>query len=166
MDNRSVEELIGALYDMVQDAWNVPMSGNKCVLERDQVQSLLDEISANLPGELKQARTIVEARNEVITSAKREAENIRRAAEERARKMISRDEIVIQAQQKAAEIIKNAENKVNELKQVTNSYVEESLRQAEEAVAQTLSQVRDTRSRFTAMTNPRANKPSPIIEDI
>ena len=59
-NNRSVEELIGTLYDMVQDAWNVPMSGNKCVLERDQVQSLLDEISANLPGELKQARTIVE----------------------------------------------------------------------------------------------------------
>ena len=83
MDNRSVEELIGALYDMVQDAWNVPMSGNKCVLERDQVQALLDEISANLPGELKQARTIVETRSEVITNAKKEAENIRRAAEER-----------------------------------------------------------------------------------
>lgn len=166
MDNRNVEELIGALYDMVQDAWNVPMSGNKCVLERDQVQALLDEISANLPGELKQARTIVEARNEVITNAKKEAENIRRAAEERARKIVSRDEIVIAAQQQAAEIIKNAENKVNELKQVTNTYVEESLRQAEEAVAQTLSQVRETRSKFTAMTNPRANKPSPIIEDI
>ena len=166
MDNRNVEELIGALYDMVQDAWNVPMSGNKCVLERDQVQALLDEISANLPGELKQARTIVEARNEVITNAKKEAENIRRAAEERARKIVSRDEIVIAAQQQAAEIIKNAENKVNELKQVTNTYVEESLRQAEEAVAQTLGQVRETRSKFTAMTNPRANKPSPIIEDI
>ena len=138
MDNRSVEELIGALYDMVQDAWNVPMSGNKCVLERDQVQSLLDEISANLPGELKQARTIVEARNEVITNAKKEAETIRRAAEERARKMVSRDEIVTAAQQQAAEIIKNAENKVAELKHVTNSYVEESLRQAEEAVAATL----------------------------
>ena len=47
-NNRSVEELIGTLYDMVQDAWNVPMSGNKCVLERDQVQSLLDEISAKV----------------------------------------------------------------------------------------------------------------------
>lgn len=166
MDNRSVEELIGALYDMVQDAWNVPMSGNKCVLERDQVQSLLDEISANLPGELKQSRTIVEARNEVITNAKKEAENIRRAAEERARKMVSRDEIVLAAQQQAAEIIKNAEAKVNELRHATNSYVEESLRQAEEAVAQTLSQVRETRSKFTMLTNPRAGKPSPIIEDI
>ena len=29
-----------------------------------------------LPGELKQAKTIVESRNEVITNAKREAENI------------------------------------------------------------------------------------------
>ena len=80
--------------------------------------------------------------------------------------MVSRDEIVTAAQQQAAEIIKNAENKVAELKHVTNSYVEESLRQAEEAVAATLGQIRETRGKFTAMTNPRANRPSPIIEDI
>jgi len=166
MENRTVEELINALYDMVQDARNLPMSGNKCVLERDQVQSLLDEISASLPGELKQARTIVEARTEVITNAKKEAENIRRAAEEHARKLISRDEIVTAAKQQAAEILRNAENKVAELKQVTNSYVEESLRQADESVSQTLAQIRETRGKFTAMTNPRASKPSPIIEDI
>lgn len=166
MENRTVEELINALYDMVQDAKNLPMSGNKCILERDQVQSLLDEISANLPGELKQARTIVEARNEVITNAKKEAENMRRAAEEHARKLISRDEIVTAAQQQAAEIIRTAENRVAELKQVTNSYVEESLRQAEESITQTLSQIRETHGKFTAMTNPRAAKPSPIINDI
>ena len=108
----------------------------------------------------------METRSEVITNAKKEAENIRRAAEERARKMVSRDEIVVQAQQQAAEIIKNAEAKVAELKHVTNTYVEESLREADEAVTQTLSQIRETRSKFTAMTNPRASKPSPIIEDI
>ena len=43
---------------------------------------------------------------------------------------------------------------------------EELLRQAEEAVAATLGQIRETRGKFTAMTNPRANRPSPIIEDI
>ena len=58
-------------------------------VERDKVLDLLDEITNQLPGELKQAKTIVESRNEVITNAKREAENILKQAEQRAKQMIS-----------------------------------------------------------------------------
>ena len=71
-----IEETITTLYEMVQDAWSLPLGAEKCVVERDKVLDLLDEISNQLPGELKQAKTIVESRNEVITNAKREAENI------------------------------------------------------------------------------------------
>lgn len=98
-----VEEIITTLYEMVQDAWSLPLGGEKCVVERDKVLDLLDEISNQLPGELKQAKTIVESRNEVITNAKREAENILKQAEQRARQMISREEITKQAEQQAAE---------------------------------------------------------------
>ena len=85
-----IEETITTLYEMVQDAWSLPLGAEKCVVERDKVLDLLDEISNQLPGELKQAKTIVESRNEVITNAKREAENILKQAEQRAKQMISR----------------------------------------------------------------------------
>ena len=87
-----IEEILTTLYEMVQDAWSLPLGADKCVLERDKVLDLLDEISNQLPGELKQAKTIVESRNEVITNAKREAENILKQAEQRARQMISHEE--------------------------------------------------------------------------
>ena len=77
----NIEEIITSLYEMVQDAWSLPLGAEKCVIERDKVLDLLDEISNQLPGELKQAKTIVESRNEVITNAKREAENILKQAE-------------------------------------------------------------------------------------
>ena len=63
MSDRNTEDIIGALYDMVQDARSMPLSADKCILERDRVLDMLDEIIAQLPGELKQARTIVESRN-------------------------------------------------------------------------------------------------------
>ena len=88
-----IEEILTTLYEMVQDAWSLPLGADKCVLERDKVLDLLDEISNQLPGELKQAKTIVESRNEVITNAKREAENILKQAEQRARQMISHEEV-------------------------------------------------------------------------
>ena len=37
MSNRTTEDIIGALYDMVQDARAVPLAMDKCILERDKV---------------------------------------------------------------------------------------------------------------------------------
>ena len=62
MNEHGIEELIGTLYEMVQDARSVPFSSDKCAVEREKVLDLLDEISNQLPGELKQAKTIVESR--------------------------------------------------------------------------------------------------------
>ena len=161
-----VEEIITTLYEMVQDAWSLPLGGEKCVVERDKVLDLLDEISNQLPGELKQAKTIVESRNEVITNAKREAENILKQAEQRARQMISREEITKQAEQQAAEMIKAAQTKIKELRQVTNDYVDDSMKRTDDAIAQALSEIRESRSKFRALVNPQQAKPSPIIEDV
>ena len=161
-----IEETITTLYEMVQDAWSLPLGAEKCVVERDKVLDLLDEISNQLPGELKQAKTIVESRNEVITNAKREAENILKQAEQRAKQMISREEVVKQAEQQAAEMMKAAQQKIKELRQVTNDYVDDAMKRTEDAIAQALSEVRESRSKFRALVNPQQAKPSPIIEDV
>ena len=80
----NIEDIIGSLYDMVQDARTMPLAADKCILERDRVLDMLDEVIAQMPGELKQSRTIVESRNELINQARREAEGILRQAQEQA----------------------------------------------------------------------------------
>ena len=84
MDNE-VMELIDQLYTMVSEAWGVPLGNEKCIVERDQVLEILDEIKTAMPVELSEAKRLVSARDEFINNAKREAESIRRAAEEKAR---------------------------------------------------------------------------------
>ena len=161
-----IEEILTTLYEMVQDAWSLPLGADKSVLERDKVLDLLDEISNQLPGELKQAKTIVESRNEVITNAKREAENILKQAEQRARQMISHEEVYLQAQKEADDLMKNAQAKIKELRQVTNDYVDDAMKRTEDAISQSLSEIRESRSKFRTLVNPQAAKPSPIIEDV
>lgn len=82
MSYNGIEEAISQLYEIIQDARSVPLSSDKCMVERDQILDLLDEISNELPNELKQAKTIVDSRSEVITSAKRDAEAIRKQAQQ------------------------------------------------------------------------------------
>ena len=47
MSDRNTEDIIGALYDMVQDARSMPLAADKCILERDRVLDMLDEIRKN-----------------------------------------------------------------------------------------------------------------------
>ena len=162
----SIEEIITTLYELVQDAWSLPLGAEKCVLERDKVLDLLDEISNQLPGELKQAKTIVESRNEVITNAKREAENIQKQAEERAKKLISEHEIYLQAQEESRRMIQTAQERVRELRRVTYEYVDDALRRTEESISESLSQLRDSRSKFNALTGAQPKAESPVPEEL
>ena len=48
MNSQNIENSINVLYDMIQDARSVPLSAEKCILERDKALDLLDEIIANM----------------------------------------------------------------------------------------------------------------------
>ena len=104
--NHNLEDLITSVYDMIQDAKSVPLSSEKCIIERDKALDMLDDLSAQLPGELKQARTIVASREELISQARREAENIIRNAHEEAEKLIEHEVIYQQTLAKCQEMAK------------------------------------------------------------
>lgn len=166
MNHNGIEDLISVLYEMIQDARAVPLSSEKCIIEREKVLDLLDEISNSLPGELKQAKTIVDSRSEVITKARREAEEIRKQAQQQAQKMASKEEVYKLAEQQADELMRSTQAKVRELKQVTNAYVDDALRRTEESINVALGEIRDSRAKFRNLTKPQPKAASPIIEDI
>ena len=55
----NIDDIIGSLYDMVQDARAMPLAADKCILERDRVLDMLDEIIAQLPITRRCRRSIV-----------------------------------------------------------------------------------------------------------
>ncbi len=50
-----VLELIEMLYTMVTEAWGVPLGNERCIVDRDRLLNLLDEIKARLPAEMAEA---------------------------------------------------------------------------------------------------------------
>lgn len=165
MNERGIEEVISTLYELVQDARGLPLGADRCIVDRDKVLDLLDEISNQLPGELKQAKTIVQSRSEVINNAKREAENILRQAQAQAREMVTESEIYRQAQSEGEALINAAQEKIRELKQVTNEYVDDAMRRTEESISEALAEIQDTRAKFAALTSAQP-KNSPIVPDV
>ena len=158
MNERNVEDIIGALYDMVQDARSMPLAADKCILERDRVLDMLDEIIAQLPHELKQSRTIVESRNELISQARREAEAIIRQAQEQAKELVTKEAIYNEAKRRSEEIAVQTQNRVVQIQKAGNSYMDESLRQTEEVIAKALNEVRETRMKFRSITEAQEQR--------
>ncbi len=147
----SVQELLEMLYTMVTEAWGLPLGAEKCVIERDKVLDLLDEIKAQLPTELAEAKRLVAARSEFIANAKREAESIRKVAEDRARQMVDTQEIIKAAKAKSTEMISMAESRSAELRRVANEYADDALKRTEEAIAEALNEVRQSRTKFRSV---------------
>ena len=158
MNEQTMEDIISALYDMVQDARAVPLAADKCIVERDKVLDMLDEIIAQLPSELKQSRTIVESRNELIGQARRESENIIRQAKEQANEMVTKEAIYQEAKRQCQEMVNKTQAKITELRKLSNEYMDDALRRTEEAISQSLSEVRDTRVKFRALTDAQENR--------
>ena len=52
MHDNGIEEIITKLYNLIQDARSMPLAADKCIVERDRVLDLLDDICNALPGEL------------------------------------------------------------------------------------------------------------------
>lgn len=166
MNEQNIEDIISALYDMVQDARALPLGADKCILERDKVLDMLDEIIAQLPVELKQARTIVESRNELIGQARREAEGLIRQAQDQASKMVEEETIYQEAKRQCQEMVLKTQNRMSELRKASNDYMDDALRRTEEAIAMSLEDVRDTRTKFKALVDSQEKKVNAPVEDI
>ncbi len=141
----SVEELLEKIDDMVDKAYIVPLSGGKCLIEADAVRDILNDIRANLPGEIQHARRIVADRADIIASARQEAESIIRAAEERQRTMVSREEVVLQAQAKANEILTKTQKRAKEMRKNAQDFTEGLLKKTEETLSAQLIEIRQAK---------------------
>ena len=158
MSTRTTEDIIGALYDLIQDARSVPLNADKCMVERDKVLDMLDEIITQLPSELKQSRTIVESRNELISQARNEAANIIRQAQEEAKELVDHEAIYAEARRRSEELVKQTQAKIEAIKKAGNDYMDGNLMQTEEVIAKCLLEVRQTRAKFQALMAAREQK--------
>ncbi len=163
----SVQELLEMLYDTIREARGFPLVAEKCVIERDKALDLLDEIRAKFPTELAEAKRLVDARAEFIANAKREAETIRKAAEERAKQLVNEQEIYRAAKEKSSEMISSAEKSSAELRRVANEYVDDAMKRTEDALAQALGEIKNSRSSFrNAVNNMAKNQPASVDSNI
>ena len=120
------------------------------------VEELLDMLFEMID----EAKKMMARRAELESESKRRAESIVKAAEERARQIMSEESITLQAKQRANEMVQQAEERSRELKRSANEYCEDALRRTEEAVAEAYDEIKKSRIRFRAAASGMSSAPA------
>lgn len=140
----NIEDFLDQLDELLDKGIRMP--GGRSIIDVEKLRAIVDDIRLNLPTEIKQARGIVADRADIITTAKREADGIIRAAEERAKAMVAQEEITRLAQAKASEIISAAQTKSREMRKAAQGFVDDLMKKADESLTATLAELRKTRA--------------------
>ncbi len=144
----TVNELIDKIDEIVDEAFSIPLSRGKCMVDGEEVRNILDDLRSHLPSELNRAQEIVQDRKIILENAKTEAEDIIRRAEIRRDELTSQEEVVKEAQKKAKEILDQAQTQSRQIRRSVNDYVEETLAKTEGSLSASLSEVRSARQKF------------------
>jgi cell division septum initiation protein DivIVA len=112
-------ETVDELTTVIENARSVPMSSS-CMVPRDHLLDLLDELRESLPEEVQQAGAIVEQRTEILQQAQAEAERLTGRTRSETEQVIGsarrqRDELIGTARRQRDELIAAAQAEVDAL---------------------------------------------------
>ena len=119
----TLTNLVDELEDLVETASQIPLTG-KVMVDRQEFMEILNDIKAQMPGEISQAQKIYQDKDNIINGAHDEADKILSAARSHAEKVIDENELVIQAKDKAEQILTQANKESNEIRERVRDYAD------------------------------------------
>ena len=146
--------LIDRIEEIVDSAKGVPSTQQKMV-DDNAIYEIIDEIRAQFPDELKQARWIVKERQEMLEEAEKEANRILEEARDRAQSLASEQEVVRLAESQAADILDKARQQEREIRLGAEDYADEMLANLEVNLGKLLTAVQRGRDRLQGKVSQR-----------
>ena len=142
---KSVEELLSELDAVLDRAKPMPLTANKCIVDSEELNRIIEDIRINLPQEIRQAKAIVAERSTIVAEANKESQDIINKAQERARTLVNQEAIYKEAKEKADKLRAAAEEQAGEILRGTFVYSDNILLQTEDAINQNMETVRQAR---------------------
>ena len=137
-------EYIDKLEVMVTQAKRVPITG-RAMIDADRLEGLIDQMRLAVPRNVQEAQEVLERREQIINQTMLDARRIRSVAETDARALVDEselaklakkrgDEIVAEAEERAARLLQAVENQVRKKQVGGDQFAQDSLAKLEEQV--------------------------------
>lgn len=154
----TIEDFLDLLEETIEDGKAVVLT-NKIMVDGEKMKEIIEDIRLNMPEEIRKAKKIVEDRATILEKAAADAEMTIKKAEEQQQLMVSDTEVmkVAQAQSNALlaktngeanDILAEAKDKATTMRNSAIRFVDDLMRQADDALYDNLSELRRARQSF------------------
>lgn len=102
-----ISRLLDLMEEQVRTGMRVPLT-NRVAVDEDEFLAMLDQLRASIPAEIRQARRVIQNRQDVILQAQEEAQRIIAQAKERAEYLTSSQGVMAEARQRSEDMLRQS----------------------------------------------------------
>ncbi|MCR5785866.1 MAG: ATPase [Eubacterium sp.] len=184
-----IEQLIEEIEDYIADCKYQHFSQSKIIVDKDELEELLDELKSKTPEEIKRYQKIISNKDAILSDAQKQADAIIAQAQIQTNELVSEHEIMQRAFAQGNEVVVNASNQAqqildkatadaNEIRTSAIAYVDNMLMNIEKLLTATIeisnqrqeSFVKNLQSSLDIVTanrielNPPVEEPEALIQ--
>lgn len=142
-----VDANLAQLELMVAEAKAVPLSSS-IMLNRADIDTLIEDLRKSLPEELRQARWLLKEREDVLDRAHHEGEQMLQDARNERERLVAKTEVVRAANREGDRIIDEASERARQIRLEAEDYVDAKLANFEVVLQKTLGAVERGRQKL------------------
>ena len=154
LEDADTEALVRRALDVVNTAKAMPLSASVLV-SREELATILSAALERFPGEFKEARWLLREREEFLADRAREADALMEEVRIQAERMVSRTEVVRQANLVAQRILDDANDEARRLRHEAEDYCDQKLAGMEIVLDRIMRTVRAGRDKLSASAPAR-----------
>ncbi len=134
--------LVDRLENLIASSRKMPLM-NQILVKENEILTLVEQMRATIPDEVKQAKRIVQEKERVLAQAQSEAAAILARAREESERAIHREGLLRAAEERSQELIRQANERAHALLQQAEDQCDTLKSESDSYVAETLMNLRD-----------------------
>ena len=133
--------LVDRLENLVANSKRMPLV-NQIILKESEILTIIDQMRTSIPGEIKQARKIIQEKERILAQAQADATNLLARTREETDRALTREGLLKAAQERSQEIIRRAQEEARTIRREADQHTEQMQNEADAYAAETLRNLR------------------------
>ena len=158
-------QLIDRLEELFNESKNIPLTRNVMV-DEDRMLDIIDQMRIAIPEEVKKAQQLLGQRDRVLAQAQEEANRTLEIARQKADQLVTKDNIMVEAQRRAEQITAHARAEAENTRGDADEYVIDSLTKLQEELEKITNQVNNGIRKVEDEQASRATDSAPVSQPV
>ena len=138
-----IEQIIAELEEYIDKCKYQPLSNSKIIVNRDELDEIIEELKMSIPDEIKKYQRIIANRDAILRDAQDKSDIMIKKANQMTSNLVSEHEIMQQAYKEASRVIEEATSQAGRILDKATAEANEVKRAAMQYTDRSLSDIQD-----------------------